>query len=411
MKSTFKISKLKDLPNQPGVYRFISKDGGILYIGKATSLRARVNSYFMRPLDDRLQKMVSLAHTVKITPTDSALEALILEANLIKKHLPKYNVKEKDDRSFVEIAISDEDFPQIRVIRPTQNINFKIKKTFGPYVSAMQARQALKIISKIFKFYCKGKPFSGRPCLYYQIGICPGVCVGKINKKQYNQTIKKVIAFLEGKKSRIIARAKVAMEKAAKEQDFETAARLRDELFALKHIKDTALRFNESSSLLEHSYPKRLEAYDISNLGSDWAVASMVVVKNGVADNSEYRKFKIKLKGQNDPAMVKEVLERRLARTDWETPDFILVDGGKTQVGAAQRALKNAKMDIPLAGVIKGADRKEARLQLTDSAQKWLQSNRLTTKLFEPIARLARDEAHRFAINYHRKLKRKSITE
>lgn len=411
MKTIYQLNQLKDLPNQPGIYKFISAEGNLLYIGKATSLRARVNSYFVRPLDDRLSQMIALAKTIRITPTETAIEALILEANSIRRYKPKYNVLGKDDRSFVEIAISDEDFPKVVIIRPTQQLKFKVKRTFGPYVSSFQARQALKIIAKIFKFHCKGKAFSGRPCLYRHIGICPGLCTGEITKKEYNQTIKKIIAFLEGKKSRIITSTRQAMERAAKKQDFEAAARLRNELFALTHIKDTALQFREPLSFLEGSFPKRLECYDISNLGDDWAVASMVVLKNGQIDTNEYRRFKIRSIGQNDPAMIREVLERRLKNSDWELPDFILVDGGKTQVSGALKALKAAKQDIPLAGVIKGPNRKEARLHLTDQAMHWLNSRRLTTRLFEPVARLARDEAHRFAIAYHRKLKRKSITD
>lgn len=409
MTKTYTVKKVRELPNEPGIYRFISAEGNLLYIGKATSLRSRVSSYFIRPLDDRLQKMISLASHVRITTTQTAIEALILEANSIRCYKPKYNVLGKDDRSFVEIAITDEDFPKVIIVRPTQKLKVKIKKTFGPYTSSFQARLALKIISRIFKFHCKGKAFSGRPCLYKHIGICPGLCTGEITKTQYNQTIKKIISFLEGKKTQIIKNIKVAMSRAAKKENFETATRLRNELFALQHIKESTLQFREPISLLEGFLPTRLEAYDVSNLGGNWAVASMVVLINGQIDTNEYRRFKIRLKGQNDPAMIREVLERRLSRVDWALPDFILVDGGKTQLSSALKALKITKKNIPIAGVIKGINRKDARLQLSDQAMHWLQKKRLTTRMFEPIARLARDEAHRFAISYHRKLKRKSL--
>ncbi|MGI6103400.1 MAG: UvrB/UvrC motif-containing protein [Patescibacteria group bacterium] len=399
------------LPREPGVYYYQDSTGTTLYVGKATSLRDRVGSYWSRPLDARLTEMLPKIARIRYQTTDTALEALILEANEIQRLNPPVNIRGKDNKTFAQIALTREDFPRLLIARPTQKLDVPIDRTFGPYVSAIAARQALKTLGSIFKFNCKGKPLSGRPCFYYHLGSCPGVCVGKITPEEYRKQIRKVVQFLEGKKARVIATTRRQMEEAARAERFEQAARLRNELFALTHIRDTAFMTDDSTEFLSQAFPPRLEAYDISNIGATAAVASMVVLEYGRPNPNEYKQFRIRsTPGQNDVAMIREVVTRRLNHPEWGTPDLILIDGGLAQVNAARVAAKRAgQPNLPIAGVVKGPQRKLARLVLTDAARDWLNNHRLTTQLFEPVARLARDEAHRFAIKYHRKVRNKRL--
>jgi excinuclease ABC subunit C len=410
------------------VYYFIDREGSVLYVGKATSLRSRVGSYWARPLDDRLSLMLQKIETIKIQTTDTALEALILEANEIQRLDPPVNIRGKDNKTFAQIVLTKETYPRLLNHRPTQKLTVPIDRSFGPYVSGYSARLALKALQGMFRFYCgalgrgvtpklqeggakggKGVPNSGRPCLYYQLGRCSGICVGAISPKSYRDRINKAVLFLEGKKQRIIATTKRQMATASQAQDYEEAARLRDQLFALEHIRDTAFMTEDTTEFLGSALPARLEAYDISNIGTVAAVASMVVLEHGRPNPAEYRHFRIKtVPGQNDVAMVREVMGRRAARADWPDPDFVLIDGGMAQRTSAERAFKLAgRTSIPIAGVVKGPDRQLARLMPNDAARKWLNDHRLTTQQFEPIVRLARDEAQRFAIKYHRKLRSK----
>lgn len=405
MLQIFNVNSLENLPSSSGVYYFLSDKEELLYIGKATTLKARVNSYFTRPLDNRLELMIKRAAKVKIKTTDTALEALILEANEINRLQPPFNVLAKDDKTFVTIAVTDEVFPRIVVARPTQKLKIAFKQTFGPYPSASLARKALGCLRQTFKFECRGKPCSYRPCLYWQIGLCPGVCMNKISLKDYRATIRRVVDFLQGKKPAVIKQTRKLMSEAAKRYRFEEAARLRNELFALEHIRDIAFSSRDAKEFLTTNLPGRLEAYDISNQGKDFAVGSMVVLLYGQPNPSQYRRFKIKtINRQNDLAMLREVLTRRMAHPEWSSPDFILVDGGRAQLKVAQVVTGN--LNIPVAAIIKGPKRDEGRLVLAATATKWLADHRLTTQTFEPIARLARSEAHRFAIAYHRQLRK-----
>lgn len=399
-------NQLKNLPKSPGVYKFFDENGQILYIGKATSLKDRVSSYFSRPLDDRLQIMAGQVKDIQYQKTDSVLEALILEANLIKKFQPKYNIKEKDGKSFINIIITKEEWPRIFIERK-KNLKFsaqnrktgKLKlKTYGPYPSAKSARLALEIIRKIFP-YCSS-PGGGKECFWHQIGQCPGACFGKISSAEYKKTIKNIELFLEGRKSRIIKNFEKEMERLSRNQEFEKAAQIRNKIFALKHIQDVALigdsAFAGGAPL---QVPHRIEAYDISNIGGVMAAGSMAVFTDGEIDKSEYRKFKIKtVKGANDVAMLKEVLLRRLSRKDWPMPDLILIDGGKGQLNAAAQALKEKTLDISAISIAKGPSRKGREIFKTYNAPD------LPIQLIERL----RDEAHRFAVEYHRLLRNKS---
>lgn len=408
MDAQFPTTNLASLPRQPGVYYFHDRDGKILYVGKATSLRARVSSYWSRPLDARLTNMLPKIATIRIQTTETALEALILEANEIQRLDPPVNVLGKDGKTFAQIVLTKEVYPRFLIHRPTQKLKVPIERSFGPYTSAYIARKALQLLESIFQTHCKGAPHSGRPCLYYQLGKCPGICVGKIRPTDYRKRIRSVVDFLQGKKQRLIATTKRQMEAAARALRYEDASRLRDQLFGLEHIRDTAFMTDDATDFLGLSFPSRLEAYDISNIGASAAVASLVVLEHGRPNPAQYRHFQIKtVHGQNDIAMVSEVITRRMAHDDWPMPEFIVIDGGAPQRKAAETAIARAGTSIPIAGVVKGPSRKLARLVPSDLARQWLSDHRLTTQLFEPVVRLARDEAHRFAIKYHRTLRSK----
>lgn len=429
MLADYKPDNLTLLPRQPGVYYFRDSDGEILYVGKATSLRARVGSYWARPLDARLQRMIPKIAAIHVQITETALEALILEANEIKRLSPPVNILGKDNKSFAQIVLTKELYPRLLIHRPTQKLKVPIQRSFGPYTSAYIARKALQLLQSVFQTYCgtlkrgvpskpyrgaegdRGTPGSGRPCLYYQLGKCPGICMGAITPAAYRTRIRSIVQFLEGKKQRLIATTKRQMEAASGKQQYEEATRLRDQLFGLQHIRDTAFMTDDATEFLGMAFPKRLEAYDISNIGSAAAVASMVVLEYGRPNTAEYRHFRIKsVDGQNDVAMVREVIARRL-NNDWPLPEFMLIDGGLPQRKAAEFALKKAGKTLAVAGVVKGPDRKLARLVPNDIARQWLNDHRLTDQLFEPVARLARDEAHRFAIKYHRNLRARRFSE
>jgi len=439
--------QLKKLPDTPGVYKFRDAQGKLLYIGKATSLKKRVGSYFSKVHDNRIQAMVDQIAAVETIPTRSALEALLVEAQQIKQYLPPYNVMEKDDKTFASIAITDEPIPRVIVTRPTKKEIVKLKYIYGPYTSAATARTAIKLIRRIFPFHSQatanterikriaerispnrhsGEPMA-RPestsrsdsgqarmttnrqlCFDAKIGLCPGVCGGRMSIKAYHERIAQLRLFLEGKRKRVIASLKQAMKHASKNQEYERAAQIRDQLYALEHIRDVALLTQDEFgapriSGRTHSYyiPQRIEAYDISHVSGEDAVGSMVVFTNGKMDSAEYRKFRIRGEARpDDTRMLKEVIDRRLNHPEWPYPNLFLIDGGTGQLHAVQQVLKARHLSIPTAALAKGPERKRADLYSSDPAAKLI-----------PLSLLIqlRDESHRFAIRYHRTLKRKRL--
>jgi len=430
--------KNRSLPETPGVYLMKNASGELLYVGKAGNLRRRVESYFNRPHDSRIQKLVNEIKRIDYLQTDTAIEALILEADLIKRHQPPFNVREKDDTSFLYIEIADRDevassprqsassqrksagngskltFPCVSLVRGKDAPR---GKRYGPFTASSQTREALRIIRRIFPFsthsnfreqtvgtpppppLLRGEGEGGgirgkRPCFDYQIGLCPGTCIGAISRSEYQKNIRHIILFLEGKKARVIKNLERGMKTASRALDFEKAERLKRQLFALQHIQDIAL-INDSthySLLTTNSF--RIEGYDISNISGDSAVGSMVVFVNGKPDKNEYRKFRIKtVAGANDVAMLTEVLMRRFQNA-WRLPRLILVDGGLPQARAAARTVKLFRHRIPVIGLAKGPERK--RNDIIGAIPK-------ETDLRTLIR--VRDEAHRFAVSYHKKLR------
>jgi excinuclease ABC subunit C len=417
--------KIKQLPDRPGVYLYKDKTGEIIYVGKATSLRRRVASYFMRAGDIKTEKLVADIFDLETRETPTAIEALILESELIKKYKPKYNIKEKDDKSFIYVGITKEEFPKPILIRGHEFASAKSKLLafFGPFTSSGSLREALKILRGIFPWSeCTSPPVGGktRPCFYYGIKKCPGVCVGKISRADYMKNIRSLILFFEGKRAQVVSGIKKEMALAAKSQDFEKAADLRNRLYSLEHIRDIALikKDDYEISVENPSVAKgvnggfynamgRIEGYDISNISGTSAVGSMVVFSGGESEKSEYKKFKIRtVNGANDVGMMAEVLTRRFGN-DWPHPDILFVDGGLGQVNVALRILKKFNLKIPVVGIAKGLSRKNDRF-VFDVRDEEL---RRAVENFGDLFKRVRDEAHRFAIGYHRKLRGGMLTK
>ncbi len=418
---------LQAIPSSFGVYFFQDENENILYIGKAVSLKSRLASYFRGVHENRIEEMLRKAKHIKWQKTDSAIEALIFESHLIRRHKPKYNVRERDDKTFVHIGISNEDFPRVVVIRPTaiakkyQKSKIKekekqYKKIYGPFPSATSAKIALKILRKIFPFRTKCLPFSGRKCFDYHIGLCPGVCVGAISKEEYVKNIRNLILFFKGNKKSVLVKLKKEMQQVAKKQEFEKATKIRNQIYSLEHIRDAAFMREEtfgfaSSSKIE-KFPPRVEAYDISHTAGKLATGSMAVFIHGKIDTSQYRQFRIKTVLEiNDPQQIREVLHRRFGHTEWPYPDIILVDGGISQWRAAKSVLQLFQIHIPLIALAKGPTRKGRTLFPREVSKEGSHFWALLTESFPGInisfLEALRDEAHRFAIRYHRKLRRK----
>jgi excinuclease ABC subunit C len=401
------------------VYEFLDKKGKILYIGKATNLRDRVGSYFASGAHaDRpnIARMVADIAGIRVHETDSVLEALILESNLIKKHQPKYNVMSKDDKSFGYFVITHapkqslvrgkapEEFPRVIIARKTNLGKISAKKIYGPYLSVRQMQTALKIIRRIFPFHSNKQP-TEKGCLDYQIGRCPGPYAGAISKKDYFKNIHGIEMIFEGKKKYLLKELEKQMREYSREGEFEKAAEARNRIFALKHIRDVALLTGDADSLGPPRSKKmaRIEAYDISNIGGDFAVGSMVVFSGNKLEKSQYRKFKIKtVAGIDDVGMMREMLRRRF-RNDWPLSDLIFIDGGKGHLNMAENVVAEFGYDIPVVAVAKGPTRKKVDVYYSKEALAYREiiSN---NKLVERI----REEAHRFAISYHKKLRRKN---
>ena len=397
-------TQLRNLPQKSGVYIFRDKSKKILYIGKATSLKNRVGSYFSGAHNYRIEKMVSQIKEIKIRETDTVLEALILEANLIKKYQPRYNIKEKDDKSFSYFVITKEEFPRVLILRKTEVetrqclVSIKI---YGPYTSKKQMQIALKIIRKIFPFHSLRQK-TEKGCLDFQIGLCPGPYAGKINKKDYRKNIRGVRMILEGKKKGLLTKMEKEMKDCSLKREFEKAGEIRNKIFALRHIQDIALLSKEELTTDDKSQNIRIEAYDISNISGSDAVGAMVVFKNKKPEKSDYRKFKIKtVQGINDIAMMREVLARRFGN-DWTKPDLIFLDGGKGHLAMAKKLLDNLGLKIPIVAIAKGPTRKKTDLYFANRHR-----NAINRCLYddENFVGQVMDEAHRFAISYHRKLR------
>lgn len=411
--NSMKIQELAkfNLPDSPGVYYF-KRGKEILYVGKATSLKDRVESYFSKDIlltrGPKILKMLDDADKVEYKQTDSVLEALILEANEIKKHKPFANTRDKDDKSYNYVVITKEEYPRLLLIRGKNlqsgkiyDLGFKIKESFGPFPNSGELRDALKIIRKIFTFRDAKCKLTGKPCFNAQLGLCPGPCAGWISNKDYRKNIKNIILFFEGRKERLIRSLENEMKVYAKKQEFEEADKIKKQIFALQHIQDVALIKQELTTNNQQQTTFRIEAFDIAHLGGKHTVGVMTVVENGELNKSQYRKFKIKVDKNDDTKNLKEVISRRFAHAEWRFPSLIAVDGGKGQINAARSELD--KMGLEMIEVV--AVTKDERHR----AKEIIPKSYILNPKSERAILLANAEAHRFAINYHRLLRSKGF--
>ena len=420
---------IKNLPDTPGVYIFKRVDK-ILYIGKATSLRDRVKSYMSKTVFDTrsplISKMLGEFDSIEHIKTDSVLEALVLEASLIKKYQPEANIKEKDNKSFNFVIITKEDFPRVLVVRsrellqnpPRSNLGrFEVGYSFGPFPNGTQLKEAMKIVRKMFPYRDKCVPMLqgstlkkfGKPCFNRQIGLCPGVCTGEITKMEYQEQIKNIILFFEGNKKRLLKNIEKQMACFAKEKEFEKANVTKRTLFTLNHIQDISLikddiiapRFDlgneDDVSKMPFDTGFRIESYDVAHMSGQNVVGVMTVVEDGETKISDYRKFKIKNEpGVNDTKALSEILSRRLAHIEWRFPDLIVVDGGLAQKRVIEKILQKNNIEIPVVSVVKDEHHRPREI-LGD--KKWLK--------YEKEIILSNSEAHRFGISYHKQLRDK----
>jgi len=436
--------KLKDLPREPGVYFHKDASGKIIYVGKAARLSNRVRQYFQksRTRDPKTDALVS-----EITDTDwmvveSEIEALFLEAEMIRRYMPRYNILLRDDKSMVYIRIDyDSDFPTVSTTRRPLDDGARY---FGPYLSTTTIRQALKALRRVFPFATRRIPGQKRATLHYHLGLDPGLEEGRTSLADYRANLRRLMAVIEGKRKTIEHEIEKDMNRKAKGQDFEGAAKLRNQLYALRGLtkqvifsdkefldisKDHAL--NELVDLLSlGAFPRRIEGYDISHMQGTDVVASMVVFTNGVSDKGEYRKFKTKKDHNNDFYNMNETIKRRLSeknRKAWGTPNLFLIDGGKGQLDAATRARDEMGCEhIPFIGLAKREEqiviqKEKSNVALnTDVLQKLggftaesddfiLVNVPHSTNVIKLLQRI-RDESHRFAVSYHSTLKRNRQT-
>lgn len=399
------MNDLKSLPDSPGVYLMKDAAGEIIYIGKAKSLKKRVSSYLGRDLSAKTMRLMAQVADVEYRLCSSESMALILEAGLIRELKPKYNTALRDDKSFPLVKITNEEFPVVYITRKKEDDGAGY---FGPYVNAALLREALKVIRGYFPYRsCKALP--KKACIYYRIGLSPGPCIGKISRQEYARTIKRISLILEGKGQELIKDLFAQMRAKAKERDFEEAARLRDKIAALSAFSPSGYGPQSALSQLQEilslpCIPQRIEAFDVSNISGRQATASMVSFYKGGADKDNYRRFRIKTVDKSDDyKMLAEAVHRRYQRLKDEKrplPDLILVDGGRGQLSAAKNELEALGLDIP---IISLAKREEEIYTISAPRPIRLKNNSLALRLLQSI----RDESHRFALKYHRLLRKK----
>lgn len=430
------MTNFKSFPSKPGIYYFKNKAGKIIYIGKALSLKHRVASYFQKTDHNRKTKiMVGQIFSADYILAESEFDALLLEAKLIKEHRPKYNILLKDDKRYLYIAISKEQCPRIFPVRKVE-LEQNLLDWFGPFPSGTEVRQVLKIIRKIFPYRTKCKVMCGKPCLDYQINLCPGTCFKPV--ADYKKTIHQIRQILAGKTNKLINNLQKKMTEASKNMQYEQAQKIKGQLSSLvyvtqgwRHIPMDRQENNFIGNKLRKILVRyqtidpitinKIEGYDISNLGRDIIVGAMVSFTHGQPDKANYRKFKITLTTndknrkinmlkQNDSLSIKHILLRRLRHSEWIYPQLILLDGGKGQVSAAFEAMQSKKLfETAILGLAK--KKEEIVIPKIDKGNisGWkvlkLPTSSPTLKLLQQV----RDEAHRFAQNYYKVLHKRKM--
>ena len=443
--------KLKELPKDPGVYFHKNAAGEIIYVGKAAVLRNRVRQYFQksRSRDPKTEALVEEINDTDWMVVESELEALFLEAEMIRRYMPRYNILLRDDKAMSYIRIDyDSEFPTVTTTRRPLDDGARY---FGPYLSTQSVRKALKYLRRIFPFAVTRSPGQKRATLYYHLGLDPGLEEGKTSLQDYRSNLRRLMLVIEGKRNSIITELERDMKRHAKQSHFEEAAKVRNQLFALQNLgkqvifsdkefidisKDHAL--GELVDLLNlNKFPRRIEGYDISHMQGTDVVASMVVFTNGVSDKGEYRKFKTKKDQNNDFYNMNETIKRRLSeknRKAWGVPNLFLIDGGKGQLDAAIKARDDMGCPtVPFIGLAKREEQIVIKKNMgfaeggssnvnlniavlhklggfvTETDDFLLLNVPHNTNIIKLLQRI-RDESHRFAVSYHSVLKVKRQT-
>lgn len=393
----------KKVPDNPGIYKFLGKGKEVLYIGKATSLRDRIKSYFATDIaavrSPLIAKIVNDAVNVTWEETESVLEALILEAKRIKEFLPPGNTDLKDNKSFSYLVVTNETFPRFVIVRERElSASFSpklIKHLFGPFMSGVQLKEALKIVRRIFPFFDTGfvvdgklSPAQAKTLRFNQsIGLYPK----ELNADEYKKTVKYLVTLFEGKKTSLVKSLEKEMKRVAKEERFEDANILKRQIFALNHIRDITLIKEELKT--PDSVEFRIEAYDTAHIRGSEPRGVMAVVVDGVSVPAEYRTFTIrKAKAGDDYAALSEIIERRAKHPEWPFPKLVVIDGGAVHLKLARQYLKLAKIDAEVVSVVK--DERHRPKQVLGSP--------MYAHSHESSILLANAEAHRFAIARHR---------
>ena len=412
--------KLKTLPSSPGVYFHKDKNGKIIYVGKAAVLKNRVRQYFQNTeKDPKTEALVEEIADTDWIVVDTEMDALFLENEMIKRYKPKWNILLRDDKNVTYIRIDlKSEVPYVSITRTPLDDNAKY---IGPFYAANTIKTALRILRRIFPYY--DRPYTGKKTLNTDLGLTPGIEVGRMTPEDYKKSLRRLISYLEGNRQKLLKDLEKQMKAEAKIGNFEEAARIRDQLFGLKGLKkkivfsdkefldisqDRALVQLQTLLKIQHP-PKRIEGYDISHISGTDVVASMVVFVNGASDRSAYRKFKMHHQKNDDFANLRETLERRLKHAEWPYPDLIILDGGKPQLEAVREIIPK---EIPVIGRDKSGDHaRNAEVKIVIPEEN---SNYRTVHLKpdDHISRLiARidEEAHRFAITYHRQLRSKRL--
>ena len=418
--------KLKTkIPKKPGVYFFKNKKREILYIGKAADLRNRLRSYFSKSVKDaRILSMLKNAAGVSWQKTDSEIEALILESQLIKKYRPVFNVLMRDDKQYFYVVFTKENFPKIFISHQQKDI--------GPFTNGAALKTTLRMLRRIFP-YCTCKKPHNNYCLNYHIENCLGYCclkdesgIKNYELGVYKENIRAIKDVLGGKRVSLAKQLEKEMKQAAKNGDFEGAIKARKQLASLNKIFKNAKIISKPPEdsprgvlgqlkkvLKLPQIPHRIEAYDISNIQGTRAVGSMTVFTDGQSytaepsgfrpDKSQYRKFKIKSKSSpDDTAMLKEVISRRFTHKEWPLPDLVIVDGGKAQLNATRPIVLK---QIPIIAIAKNKKHKAEKIHAQSKGSSWTVGK--LPKNVQNLLVQINNEAHRFAISYYRKTHRK----
>ena len=415
-------AKIKELPKEPGVYFHKDGKGKIIYIGKAAVLKNRVGSYFQQSKHRDFKTKLLVGEIVDLDwiTVDSEAEALFLESEFIKRYKPKYNIDLRDDKHFLYIKIPMKDeWPVLQFVRRPVDDRAEY---FGPFTSSFAVREALKQLRKAFPYVTHSiNPMPKRACLHYHLGLCPGPeCDGVA--ADYKRNLRRLMLYLRGEKSKLTTQLEKEMQRAAKKKDYELAAQRRNQLRNLQALNKKMIFSDKEAFDLSRDQalvgladrlelkglPRRIECYDISHLQGTDNVASMVVFTDGVPNKEEYRRFKMRSKGNDDFAHMREVMQRRFSGKNleqWPKPDLIIIDGGKGQLSAALGIMDELKINIPAMGLAK---REEEIIRRKEIGYEIIRLP-MSSHVLQLLQRI-RDEAHRFAVTYHSILRGKRQT-